>query len=144
MSSVSSKNCLSLWHICSHSSKAWRGRRKTLCLPVLRPLAGSGEGDPSRAGVPGSALVYISQTKHMSLQEVEMTLEDTISLVLSLHQLLEVSVSAGFSHLLSSWGGCVWGTLPSGERSPPQSLYSSFSFGVWNFSYWLASLHLWC
>lgn len=75
---------------------------------MLRPLAGSGEGDPSRAGVPGSALVYISQTKHMSLQEVEMTLEDTISLVLSLHQLLEVSVSAGFSHLLSSlgeWGG---------------------------------------
>lgn len=44
----------------------------------------------------------------------------------------------GFSHLL---GGAP---LPSAERSPFQSLYSSLSFGVWIFSYWLDIFHLLC
>lgn len=30
------------------------------------------------------------------------------------------------------------------KRGPPQSLYSSLSLGLGNFSYWLANFHLLC
>lgn len=141
---ISVPRTASLWRVRSLSSKAWHCLRKHCAFQCPDPWLAQEKGTLLRL----ECLALLLSTFHspnvfMSLQEVEMTLEDTISMVLSPYQLL----AACFPWLLTYLVACVCvggGALPSGKRRPPQSLYSSLSFRVWNFSYWLAIFHLWC
>lgn len=98
-----------------------------------RPLAGSGEWDRFRLEC---LALLLSTNVCMNLQEVEMTLEDTISLVLSVSTPSHLFSLGSLIYLVASGGGCF-----AFLRKEPTSVTIFFSL-LWGVEFLILAGHL--